>query len=144
MKWTDTLTMAAPAELIWELNTDVERWPACTPTTMTSVKRLDDGPFRVGSQARIKQPGQRTATWTVTRMIPGKEFSWQSIRHGLVFTGTHRVEPAGRETHNTLEIEVTGPMSRVFGLLFGVAIRRAMRLENAGFKTEASRQISAA
>jgi len=142
MKWTDTLTMDAPAELIWELNTDVERWPSCTPT-MQSVERLDDGPFQVGSQARIKQPGQRIATWTVTRMVPGQEFSWQSVRRGLVLTGTHRVELAGRETRNTLEIEITGRMSRVFGLLFGVAIRRAMRLENAGFKTEASRQTSA-
>ena len=143
MKWTDTLTMDAPAELIWGLNTDVERWPTCT-STMQSVERLDDGPFQVGSQARIKQPGQRTATWTVTRMIPGEEFRWQSKRRGLAFTGTHRVEAAGTQTHNTLEIEVTGPMSRVFGLLFGVAIRRALRLENAGFKTEASRQTSAA
>lgn len=143
MKWTNTLTMDAPAELIWELNTDVERWPARTPTVQ-SVRRLDDGPFQVGSRARIKQPGQRTATWTVTRMIPEQEFSWQSKRRGLVLTGTHRVETAGPETCNTLEIEVTGPMSRVFGLLFGVAIRRALRLENAGFKTEASRQVSAA
>src|SRR4029078_1594659 len=38
---------------------------------------------------------------------------------------------------------VTGPLSRVFGLLFGVAIRRALRLENAGFKSEASRQTAA-
>ena len=45
MKWTDTLVMDAPAELIWELNTDVERWPAGTPTVQ-SVERLDDGPFR--------------------------------------------------------------------------------------------------
>jgi len=142
MKWTNTLMMDAPAELIWELNTDVERWPARTPTVQ-SVARLDDGPFRVGSRARIKQPGQRSATWTVTRMLPGHEFSWQSKRRGLVLTGTHRVEPAGPETRNTLEIEVTGPLSRVFGLLFGVAIRRALRLENAGFKSEASRQTAA-
>jgi uncharacterized membrane protein len=143
MKWTNTLRMDAPAELIWELNTDVERWPTRTPTVQ-SVERLDDGPFRVGSQARIKQPGQPTATWTVTRMLPGHEFSWQSKRRGLVLTGTHRVQTAGPETRNTLEIEVTGPLSRVFGLLFGVAIRRALRLENAGFKSEASRQTSAA
>jgi uncharacterized membrane protein len=143
MKWTNTLMIDAPAELIWELNTDVERWPARTPTVQ-SVARLDDGPFRVGSRARIKQPGQRSATWTVTRMLPGHEFSWQSKRRGLVLTGTHRVETAGPETRNTLEIEVTGPLSRVFGLLFGVAIRRALRLENAGFKSEASRQTAAA
>ena len=55
-----------------------------------------------------------------------------------------RVETAGPETRNTLEIEVTGPMSQAFGLLFGFAIRRALRLENAGFKTEASRQTSVA
>jgi carbon monoxide dehydrogenase subunit G len=42
MKWTNTLMMDAPAELIWELNTDVERWPARTPTVQ-SVERLDDG-----------------------------------------------------------------------------------------------------
>ena len=143
MRWTDTLEIDAPVDVVWALNTDVEQWPTRTPT-MQSVQRLDRGPFHVGSQARIKQPGQRLAVWTVTRMLPGHEFSWQTVRRGLVLIGTHRVEAAGDGSRNTLQIDATGPLSRPFGLLFGAAVRRALRTENAGFKTAAEQQTSTA
>lgn len=143
MRWTDSTRIDAPADIVWQLTTDVEAWPATTPT-MQSVKRLDDGPLRVGSQARVKQPAQAEAVWTVTGLEPGREFSWETTRRGLVLTGTHTVTADGSRCHNTLALDATGALAVPLGLVLGAAFRRVLRTENAGFKAAAERQASGA
>jgi uncharacterized membrane protein len=143
VRWTHSTRIDAPADVVWQLTTDVEAWPATTPT-MQSVKRLDDGPLRVDSQARIKQPGQAEAVWTVTRLEPGHEFSWESRRRGLVLTGTHTVTADGSNCRNTLVLDATGPLAAPLGLVFGAVFRRVLRTENAGFKAAAERPVSGA
>jgi uncharacterized membrane protein len=143
MEWTDTIDIDSPPDIVWTLNTDVEHWPAYTPT-MTSVRRLDTGPFRVGSRARIKQPGQPIAVWTVTDLAAGREFRWRSHRRGLTLTGGHLVEPVTEQsrntaTRNTVTLQADGPLAALFGLTFGPLIRRSLRIENNGFKTHAER-----
>lgn len=139
MRWEDTVTIQAPADRVWQLNIDVANWPTLTPTTMRRVERLDDGPFGLDSSARIKQPGQAAAVWTVTRFEPGREFAWQTKRMGMTMTGVHVLEPLATGCRNTLAIEITGPGSGVFGRLFGGMIHRAITTENACFKKEAER-----
>ncbi|WP_238006302.1 SRPBCC family protein [Dactylosporangium sp. AC04546] len=137
MKWENTITIDAPAGVVWALTVDVERWPDATPT-MTSVVRLDDGPLRTGSRARIKQPAQSAAVWTVTRLVEGREFAWQTRRMGLTMTGSHLVEPTGDDRcRNTLGIEIHGRGAGLFGLLFGGVLRRAIVTENLGFRSAA-------
>ena len=135
MRWTHSVSIDAPADVVWAPTTDVAGWPRLSPT-MQSVQRLDEGPLRVGSSARIKQPGQRMAVWTVTRLEPGREFSWHTVRRGRTITGTHRVIPEGAGCRNTLEIEMDGPLAPVLGLV----MRYALRTENAGFTAEAQRR----
>jgi uncharacterized membrane protein len=139
MRWESTVTIEAPADRVWQLNVEVESWPAITPTTMQRVERLDDGPFGLGSSARIKQPGQTSAVWTVTRFEDGREFAWQTKRMGMVMTGTHRLEDLGGRRHNTLVLEVTGPGSGIFGRVIGPLLRKTIATENACFKREAER-----
>ena len=79
MRWTDVLLIRAPADVVWRLTTQLADWPSFLPTVQR-LERLDEGPLRVGSSARIKQPGQPAATWIVTRLDPGREFIWQAIR----------------------------------------------------------------
>jgi uncharacterized membrane protein len=143
VKWNDTTKIDAPAALVWRLTTEVEDWPSLTPT-MTSVKLLDPGPLRVGSRARIKQPGQGSATWTVSQLEPDRSFRWATTRPGLTRTGTHQISSDGAGSHNALHLEATGFLARPFGLLFGPAIRRSLRVENAGFKGRAEQLAVAA
>ena len=69
MEWTHTQTIDAPAEIVWGLATNVVAWPEFIPTVQ-SVERLEEGPLRLGARAKIKQPGQRLALWTVTELTP--------------------------------------------------------------------------
>lgn len=136
MRWEDTVTIDAPAEVVWDLTLDVTSWPRITPT-MTSVERLDAGPIHVGSSARVKQPRQTAAVWTVTRLEQGHEFTWQTRRMGLTMTGSHVVEPVGDHCRNTLSIDVEGPGSVLFGWLLGRTVASAIATENASFRAKA-------
>jgi hypothetical protein len=136
MKWSSTMKIDAPAALVWRLTTEVENWPDLT-RTMSQVTLLDPGPFGLGSRARVKQPAQRSATWTVTQFEPNRSFSWQTSRRGLSLTGTHDVERDDAGCLNTLHLEATGTLTPLFALLLGPAIRWSLRLENAGFKGRA-------
>lgn len=130
------LSIEAPADVVWDLTVDVEGWPALTPT-ITSVERLDDGPLRVGSQARVKQPAQRAAVWTVTRFDEGERFEWEAEVLGTTMVGRHVVTAEGPHSRNTLQIEMTGWSAPLLGALAGGRIRKAIATENEGFKRAA-------
>ena len=137
MRYIDTVMIDAPVDTVWDLTIDVVHWPDITPT-VTRVQRLDEGPMRVGSQARIKQPGQAEAVWTVTRLENRREFTWQTKRLGLTMTGSHHLEAVGTGTRNTLTLDVEGRGAGVFSRLFGRLMRNSIATENAGFRTAAS------
>jgi uncharacterized membrane protein len=133
--------ISAPTAVVWRLTIDVEQWPSFTPT-MQEVTLLEPGPLRVGSKARVKQPGQTPAVWTVTEVTPESAFVWETQRMGLRMIGGHRLVPEGDATRNTLSIEVTGLGAGVFGALFGGMIARTIQRENAAF-VQAAGQITA-
>jgi uncharacterized membrane protein len=132
----DRVEIEASTDEVWALTVDVERWPDVTPT-MTSVERLGDEPFGVGSQARIKQPRQRPAVWTVTRFEPGRHFAWATTTLGMRLEGGHHLEGDDRRTVNTLTLEVTGPLASTLGRLLVGQFRKAIATENQGFKRTA-------
>lgn len=136
MEITNELTIDAPVDVVWGLTQDVEAWPSMTPT-MTRVERLDDGPLRVGSTARVKQPGQRATTWTVTRLEPSHVFEWRTHSLGSDFVGRHTLSSEGAGCRNTLRVEVTGRGASLVGRLLGGRIAAAIATENDGFRRAA-------
>ena len=88
MDYKLTLNVKAPAERVWEQFLDVERWPQMTKS-ISEVRRLQDGPLQVGSQAIIKQPGLPRARWQVTELDPGHSFTWQTSSGGVTTAGSH-------------------------------------------------------
>lgn len=136
MKLENTQRIEAPVDVVWALTEDVERWPDITPT-MTSVERLDDGPLAVGSQARIKQPGQGSRVWTVTRFEAGRLFAWSTKALGTHMEGSHHLSEEDGVCVNRLVLELTGGTAGIVGRLLGGQLRKAITTENEGFKAAA-------
>ena len=127
---------ASPA-IVWAQTIDVESWPQMFPT-VTSVERLDDGPLRVGSRARIKQPGQPHRVWTVATIEPEHRFVWTTQANGFAMMGAHVLTPTTvGGTVNHLMIDVDGPLARLVAALAGRKLRKTLAIENEGFRTAA-------
>jgi hypothetical protein len=121
---------------------DVERWPAWTPTVNT-VSLTPRGPLSTGSEARISQPKFGTRTWRVTSVTPGSEFVWETRSAGVRMVATHRVEPrAEGGARVTLEVDSTGWAIALFGWLMAGTGRRFVETEAAGLKRESERAVA--
>jgi uncharacterized membrane protein len=123
---------------VWGLTADVEGWPSVTPT-MTSIEKVSDGPMGLGSSARVKQPAQRAAVWTVTAFAPNELFEWTTSVWGVHMTGRHELTPTDHGTRNVLVLDVTGPGSGLLTKLVGKKMRQSIAKENRGFKEHAER-----
>ncbi len=128
-----TTQVDAPADDVWRLFVDVERWPELTES-MREVSRIDSGPLRVGSEALIKQPGLARARWKVTELEPGRSFTWETATAGVTSVGAHLVEPGEGGSTITLSLRQTGPMARLVGRLLGSRINRYLSMELEGFR----------
>jgi uncharacterized membrane protein len=130
MQHERTTAIAAPAERVWSILSDVERWPTWT-ASMTSVEL--SGPFEVGATAKIKQPKLPTTTWTVTEVVPGRSFTWHSAAPGSRATGWHEVTPTGDTTCEVrLAIEQAGPIGALVGTLYRGLTKRYVQMEAEG------------
>jgi uncharacterized membrane protein len=128
-----SISIDAPPERVWSVMVDVERWPEWT-SSVTSIKRLDDGEFRVGSRARVAQPKLPTVVWEVSSLEPGRGFQWQNASPVLRSVGGHRVEPEGAGSKVTLWIEQTGLMVPLLALFYKGLTRRYVQVEAEGLK----------
>ena len=128
-----TTDIAAPAERVWQVMSDTDRWHEWTPS-VTRVKRLGGGPLALGSRALIRQPRFPPALWKVTAIEPGKSFTWVSIAPGLRVVGHHSVEPTGAGSRATLSLELEGILGGVWGRMTRDITKRYLALEARGLK----------
>ena len=139
--FTKTIQIDAAPDLVWKVMTDVERWPDWT-ASITTLKRLDNGPFDVGSCARIKQPKLLPAVWTVTRLDAGRSFTWRSGTPGLHVIGYHAVKPAGNGSEVTLVVLFEGIFAGIAGLLFRKLNETYLEMETSGLKRRCEAESS--
>jgi uncharacterized membrane protein len=133
----------APPDQVFAVLCDVEHWPEWTPT-VTSVQRLDDGPFAVGSSARIRQPKLRPAVWTVTDLQDGRHFTWVSGAPGLRMKAGHGVTPDGAGCRVELSFEMSGLMAPVVSRIYGGLIRQYVTTESQKLKVRSESAASTA
>ncbi len=134
MRYQVVVTIHAAAELVWAELIDVERWPRST-ASISTVTRLDSGPFRVGSRARVQQPRLPTIVWTVTDLQPPRQFTWIVRSPGVTTIATHRLSPAPHHGVTlSLAIERTGLLAPLVDRFTDGLTRRYMAMEAAGMK----------
>jgi uncharacterized membrane protein len=125
--------IAAPAQRVFQTLCDVERWPEWT-ATMQSVQRLEQGPFKAGSRARVVQPKLRPSIWQVSSMDEDRNFNWVSATPGLRMEAGHSVEAAGGGCRVTLTFALSGLLSPIIGLMYGGLITEYVNTEAQGLK----------
>jgi len=131
---------AAP-DTVWAVMSDVERWHEWTES-ITSVKRLDQGPLVVGSRAHVRQPKLRPADFVVTDLVPSREFTWVTHSPGIGATARHAATPMGGRTRATLSVRFEGLFSRAVAWLFGKLTNEYIALEAAGLKKRSEERTS--
>jgi carbon monoxide dehydrogenase subunit G len=132
-RFTVSIDIAAPAERVWQVMSDIDRWHEWTPS-ITSVKRLGGGTFAVGSRALIRQPRFPPALWKVSSIEPDRSFTWVSVAPGLRVVGHHQVEPANAGSRATLSLELGGIFGGLFGGLTKDITQRYIGYEATGLK----------
>lgn len=128
----------APADLVWQVMSDVEGWPIWT-ASVTSVRLLDPGPLRVGSRAEIRQPKLPKAVWTVSTLEPGRSFTWTTVGPGILGVGTHTVTElastdGSAHSRATLSLVQSKPLGELTGRLFRGLTVRYLNLEINGLR----------
>ena len=128
-----TVEIAAPADRVWSIISDVERWHAWT-ASITSIERLDTGPLRVGSRALVRQPRLPRNQFEVTALEEGRGFSWESKSPGLRGVGHHWIETTSTGCRVTLGVDFRGPLAWPISRLYGALTQRYIEMEAEGLK----------
>lgn len=107
MRMTVESVIAAPLETVFQLMTDIPRWPR----TITAIERVDvltDGPVAVGTRFReTRRMFGREATeeMTVSELTPPTRFVLTAFNHGTAYRAEHSLAPTNGGTRLTLTFE---------------------------------------
>jgi uncharacterized membrane protein len=131
----------APAEVVWQVLSDVERMPTWTGS-MTSVTILGAGTtIAVGSRVEMTQPGLPPTVWEVDGLTEGSGFSWSSSTPGVKSGVAHRIAPVSDAACElTLVVAQSGMLAGLTNLALGSRARELVDAELADLKAEAERR----
>jgi uncharacterized membrane protein len=136
-----SIDVEAPVPQVWEVLCDVERWPEWA-STVTSVRRLDDGPLAVGSRVRVEQPRIPATVYVVSEIEQDRSFTWVAKAPGVRTTARHVLEELGPgRTRVTLAVEQAGPVGVVMGRFYRRLTDRYLTAEAEGIKARSERRI---
>jgi uncharacterized membrane protein len=139
----DAIEIDAPPQLIWEVFSEVERWPEWT-ASVTSLVGLDGPALAVGKRFAIKQPAMQKLVWEVTEIDPGSSWTWVQRSPGALVSARHDViaQPGGR-TLVRQQLDQSGVLGALVGRLMVKKTKRFLELEAQGLKAR-SEQLSRA
>ncbi len=144
VQFHETVTIDAPADVVWAVYTDVERWPEWT-RSVRSCTYVRGSAIVVGAQVRIVQPKLLPATWEVTAVEPGRSWTWDARSPGVRTSATHVLEaPDARTTRALLTITQQGALSAVIGRAYGRLTRSYLAMEAAGLQRQSEARHGAA
>ncbi|OBH28604.1 polyketide cyclase [Mycobacterium sp. E342] len=135
----DSVEIDAPPQLVWDVFSDVQRWPEWTASVTSLVGR--DGPtLEVGKRFTIKQPGMAKLVWQVTEIEPGSSWTWVQRSPGVRVSARHDVipQPGGR-TLVRQQLDQGGALGALVGRLMVNKTKRFLKLEAQGLKARSER-----
>jgi uncharacterized protein YndB with AHSA1/START domain len=129
-----SLEIDAPASLVWDVFSDVERWPEWT-ASVTRLVALDGPGIAVGKRFQIKQPKLPTLVWKVTQVDPGVSWTWAQRSAGGSTLAHHTLTPiADGRTLMSQALDQQGLLGAVVGRLMLRTTRRYLEMEAQGLK----------
>jgi uncharacterized protein YndB with AHSA1/START domain len=129
-----SIEIDAPAAVVWEVFTDVEKWPDWT-ASVSKLTALDSEQITPGNRFEIIQPKFPKLVWTVTAADPGRSWTWTQRSLGATTLATHEVVPVeGGRTMVRQRIDQRGPIGTLAGLAVRRRTRRYLQLEAEGLK----------
>lgn len=130
----DAVEIDAPATVVWDVFSDVERWPEWT-ASVTRLVALDGPGLAIGKRFEIKQPRMPKLIWEVTELTQGASWTWVQRSPGGLTLARHDV--IAESDHHTLvrqRIDQRGPVGALVGLIMRPMTRRYLAMEAAGLK----------
>jgi hypothetical protein len=134
-RFSISIDINAPMRRVFQVMADTDRWHEWTPS-VTSIKRLDDGPFAVGSRAVIRQPRFPPALWTITA-IDDRSFTWENRAPGIRVIAHHSAERTTDGSRATLSLRYEGFFARLLARLCRSITNRYLEMEANGLKARA-------
>jgi uncharacterized membrane protein len=135
-KFNISVDINTPVDRVFEVMADTERWHEWTPS-ITSIKRLDEGAFKVGSRAMIRQPKLLPALWTVTDITPGRSFTWENKAPGIRVIARHFADPIAAGSRVTLSLRYEGLLAWLLAWVTRGLTNRYLAMEASGLKARA-------
>ena len=130
----DSIEIDAPAQLVWEVFSDVQRWPEWT-ASVTSLVGQDGANLAVGKRFAIKQPGMSKLVWKVTEIDRGSYWTWVQRSPGVRVSARHWVIPQpGGGTVVRQQLEQRGVLGALVGRMMLKKTKRFLELEAQGLK----------
>jgi uncharacterized membrane protein len=139
MNTSSSIEIDAPASLVWDVFSDVERWPEWTES-VTRLVALDGPGIAVGKRFEITQPRMPKLVWQVTDVEPGTSWTWMQRSPGGSTIARHDViNQTPTRTQVRQELQQRGPIGSLVGLLMRRMTKRYLELEAQGLKAQSER-----
>jgi len=134
MQTMERVVIKASPTAIWEVLTDVERWPMWTPTVLSVEPVTRDG-FKVGAKYRVTQPKIKPAIYEVTERVPHEVFTWVQKAPGATMIAEHRLTAFdGSGTEVELAFATKGLLGALAGSMNGKLIAEYVKTEAKSLK----------
>jgi len=124
----------APAPLVWDVFSDVERWPEWT-ASVSELLALDGPGLALGKRFQIRQPKLPKLVWEVTDVVPGVSWTWVQRSPGGVTSALHSLTPIGDDRTLVRQVlDQGGPVGALIARLMIRTTRRYLEMEGQGLK----------
>ena len=124
----------ASATLVWDVFSDVERWPEWT-ASVTSLKALDGPGLAVGKRFEIKQPRLPKLVWEVTALDEGTSWTWEQRSPGGRTIAVHEVQSRTANARRSVQrLDQQGPVGSLVARMMRNTTKRYLELEAQGLK----------